>query len=55
MRNGIAPIRRVEKQHARLAVVMRLFDDLIEQLTRCTFLYVWIVIPAASTCSGVTA
>ena len=38
MRNGIAPIRRVEEQHAGLAVVMRLFDDLIEQLTRFHFL-----------------
>ena len=37
MRNGIIAIGRIQKQHARLAVVMRLLDDLIEQVTRADF------------------
>ena len=34
MRHGICAIGRVQEQHARLAVVMRVLDDLVEEVAR---------------------
>ena len=54
MRNGVAAIGGIQEQHARLAVVMRLLDDLIEQLTRAHLLMgIDLDTPAFSICSSV--